>query len=567
MFVSSDPKKRKRGQTESVVKELSSDSSEEEEAENCNSSSRLMKRSLFNNHCNQRNNNNNRIKELSDSSEDDDDQEEDNHRKKVIKPSPQGLKLHQQILSFRNNLGKPSTAAEHHPQTTTITQKSSLLSRIFHESSLDSKQQQHNQKPQQKLLSSSLEKPKAQSSSSMDETSFKDVKSQQPAVKATTASTRRDQQRKSQSRTTSNPRQRRSATSSNHSQNEKTMEEMLQQMLREIQEVTGMEWTYDDDPLSQMFYDLENDCGMNFGISKYPPNNETMNEEERQHLAKLYSQLFEDEQIIYHVLKFIDGLILIRFCMRVCKAWYNQARCVPLSLSIPANESSKTRKMLSLDYISNLKKLTLRRNLLSQCDVLSCIVQSPKMKNLTYLELAGRTYDKGAILVASSKYMKNLKYLKIERCSIKNSGTIAIAESKYLSNLTLLDMSWNNMETPAAISLVSSKYMRNLKSLSFRFCDRLDDRIVEAICSSKYLKNLTCLDLSDIKLGNASAKALSEWPLLRQLIVLKLERTKIDRKGKQLILSSPYFDRERTKLKISYEAMSFLDQLGLKRIQ
>ena len=65
---------------------------------------------------------------------------------------------------------------------------------------------------------------------------------------------------------------------------------------------------------------------------------------------------------------------------------------------------------------------------------------SPNVENLTSLDLKNNHFmgDRGAIIIANSPYLKNLKSLSLALCMTRDEGAKAIANSPNLSGLNTL---------------------------------------------------------------------------------------------------------------------------------
>ena len=164
---------------------------------------------------------------------------------------------------------------------------------------------------------------------------------------------------------------------------------------------------------------------------------------------------------LYHIMTFLESDFIIRTCMMVSKQWNEQARRVPIKLSLHSvdNIPSIHLNLTDLEYCGPNEEL---------CD---WITDSPQMINLTALcvnsdELSYPLGDESCERLANCSHLRNLTCLKLPMNIIGNDGCMSIINSPYLTKLTELDLSFNEFDDEALKELADSSNMTNLTSLS-----------------------------------------------------------------------------------------------------
>ena len=168
--------------------------------------------------------------------------------------------------------------------------------------------------------------------------------------------------------------------------------------------------------------------------------------------------------------------------------------------------------------------------------------------------------DIGAIAIANSKYMCNLKHLDLLGNNVKQNGANAIGDSSFLSKLTYLDLNFCGVGNVGANSIASSHNMSKLQLLNLQKNglievssivnmknlvtldlgrNDLGEKVIQ-VFKSQYMCNLTELNISLCKLRANSMQALSESPLMSNLSKLNLGINFLGYEGAEFVSSSQY---------------------------
>ena len=256
------------------------------------------------------------------------------------------------------------------------------------------------------------------------------------------------------------------------------------------------------------------------------------------------------DDMVFHLLHFVDSNFIITTCLRVSKQWFEQSIRIPLRLHLQHNNMSKQLpSMLNCPILSINQRLTqlhLSHNVL--CDEGAvCIASSPSVVNLIELDVSFACIGMaGAEAIGSSSYLGRLTHLNM-RCNRLNSQGIGfIISSKVLRNLSYLDVMGNNENDFCRIK--PSRFMKNLQTLIIGHNEayyRETCKLTRSIVKSAHMGNLTILDFEESGLDSKSGVLIGSSPYLSNLTHLFLGWNHIRDEGIQCIVSSPYL----TKLK------------------
>ncbi|KAG2375052.1 hypothetical protein C9374_010056 [Naegleria lovaniensis] len=212
------------------------------------------------------------------------------------------------------------------------------------------------------------------------------------------------------------------------------------------------------------------------------------------------SQIFPN-QILFHILEFLDSPFVISVIMRVSKQWLELAMNIPKSLTFVNKFNSAQVKMLSFECEFSLKNLTylnISTHLLIFGTTIGTkgveyLAASPYIQKLKVLNLQNQRIGfEGVKLLSQSENFQNLTELNLYGNEIHSDGIEHLAQSKYMQNLTLLDLSLNKIDEKGALYLAQSDHLGNLKTLYLHWND-IGSEGDEALRTSQKLKSLTSL--------------------------------------------------------------------------
>src|SRR3989338_7663527 len=198
---------------------------------------------------------------------------------------------------------------------------------------------------------------------------------------------------------------------------------------------------------------------------------------------------------IHQIMLFLTPKFIITTCMIISKQWNEQAKKIPISLSmkqVPNCSSSIDFNLTSIDWVND-----------ETCyEGLKWISNCPQMINLTELTLGSYSSfgnrknlvgDDGCQLL-NSPYLKNLTSLDLTSQNIGNKGCRFIANALNLSKLTTLTLSSNPFDKEGIKELANSPNMSNITSLALMDSNSGNEGC-QAIITSPYLSKLKKLHL------------------------------------------------------------------------
>ena len=194
---------------------------------------------------------------------------------------------------------------------------------------------------------------------------------------------------------------------------------------------------------------------------------------------------------VYHIMTFLELNFIIGTCMMVSKQWNEQARKVPIKLSL---HSVNNNPFVHL----NLTDLEVGGPKMNEfCD---WIIDSPQMIHLTALKIRGEFMsplgDESCERVANCPHLSNLTCLKLPMNEIGNDGCKSIINSLYLTKLRELDLSFNIFTGKALKEMENSSVMTNLTSLSL--AGLYYTTSIQSLLTNANMCNLKKLDLSNL---------------------------------------------------------------------
>jgi uncharacterized protein (TIGR02996 family) len=155
----------------------------------------------------------------------------------------------------------------------------------------------------------------------------------------------------------------------------------------------------------------------------------------------------------------------------------------------------------------------------------------PRLSGLTCLDFSNQElHDEAIVTLVGSPYLTGLRELHLGFCFIGDAAVEAIARSRNLPALTTLDLggdtndgySSNDIGPEGAAVIARSRRLAGLTTLSLFFNFNVGDSGLRALLSSRYLKQVTSLDLSGTGLTDDGVRALARSALLGRLRVLRL---------------------------------------------
>ena len=247
------------------------------------------------------------------------------------------------------------------------------------------------------------------------------------------------------------------------------------------------------------------------------------------------------DDMMIHILEFLDVKQIIGTCRRVSKQWLDFSNMIPLTITGSEAIKEGSICMKSLPSLTSLKLSNQQR-----CGLLDCVKEKPTLllfKNLksftfnfskkldmsgisyltslTCLDLARNSIDSdGFQLIANTKFV-DLKSLNLYRNHGKDEGIKCIANSPNMQNLTILDVSVNHASNEGILSIANSENMTNLTWLNvIQSIDSLSTVtiITKAFHSSPFMKNLNSLASNETFLDNCTRNAIA-WFVTQNILL------------------------------------------------
>ncbi|KAG2374493.1 hypothetical protein C9374_010777 [Naegleria lovaniensis] len=306
------------------------------------------------------------------------------------------------------------------------------------------------------------------------------------------------------------------------------------------------------------------------------------------------------DDMMLHILKFLDQKFLIHTCMTVSKYWYEIVSQIPFSLVIPdlshdtlsilriitsnpntfnftaLDISGTHEKVNSIEMIkfittsnqfSNLTWLNVRNSNLATesvkaiansiilqrlrkldlgiCNIgktrVQILSQSPYLKNITKIDLWNNNIqDEGVAVICESEFSRNITSLILSENGITEKGTSFLTSNhSKLFNLSKLDLTDNLITSKGAILIATSNVMQNLQKLYLQRCDIGDEGLI-AICESNFLKKLTRLCVNNNSISYKSMPSLISSPICNRLQQLMLSNSNLGYEGARLLCTGSF---------------------------
>jgi uncharacterized protein (TIGR02996 family) len=159
------------------------------------------------------------------------------------------------------------------------------------------------------------------------------------------------------------------------------------------------------------------------------------------------------------------------------------------------------RTLVASPHLAGLQNLDLVGNEIT-ADGMRAVAESPHIASLKSLKLGPCVHvpenpwagDGGAVALASSSYLANLRELCLQKCWVGLDGIEALAGSPHLRNLVRFDLSWNHLGDRAGAVLAGASAWEHLAALDLNFTI-LGNEGAEALLTSRRLPRLTDVDL------------------------------------------------------------------------
>ncbi|KAG2383085.1 hypothetical protein C9374_004422 [Naegleria lovaniensis] len=294
-----------------------------------------------------------------------------------------------------------------------------------------------------------------------------------------------------------------------------------------------------------------------------------------------YKTSFLPDDMIIHILQYLDSTLIASNIMLVSKQWFQCARrevftCLQWTDSslwkIQTHEISRPGKQfkaavfcrcffwkklnLSSSYISDVGaewiSLSPQMEFLTEMNIndtgltfrgVELIANSPLMKNLTILNISQNTIgDEGVYVIANSKYMSNVTELNLSDIDITNACLNDLKKSKFLKKLRSLDLSQNRqIGNDGMTLLITNQNLSHLTYLNLSQCTLTEAGAITLTANNSSLANLTELNLSFNSIGHDGVLALTHCTVLNNLKILDLGNTEIRQETATLIIQSTLF--------------------------
>ena len=191
------------------------------------------------------------------------------------------------------------------------------------------------------------------------------------------------------------------------------------------------------------------------------------------------------------------------FDKEIIKKYFQDSNPPNLEIIACNNLSTFTlEKYVMTTYKTQMTMFRLKKLASMNNEVLTKIVDSPKLLNLTHLDFSGNYYitDIGVLTIATDPKMKTLISLNFSDCNqLTNDSIISIFKSKNLISLKKLKIKKLPYITDDAIKkLIHSDLTKNLITLAFEKCSSLTSKSLEYLFSEEnndYVANISRIAL------------------------------------------------------------------------
>ncbi len=201
--------------------------------------------------------------------------------------------------------------------------------------------------------------------------------------------------------------------------------------------------------------------------------------------------------------------------------------------------------------LPRLRTLRLRNNRL-WAEAITELAATPIAPQLERLDLSGNPFaDDGAEALATATGLRNLRHVEIRNDeltftdSIHAAGAVALADSPVLRNLRSLDLGSQYIGDSGLIALAESTNAEELVELdvSYNEIGAIGEGGYETLTQSPRLRNLRELNLSGNRLDRLGAMALVNWSRLPGVDRIDLRECELDEGSRSILASSPWANR------------------------
>ena len=194
------------------------------------------------------------------------------------------------------------------------------------------------------------------------------------------------------------------------------------------------------------------------------------------------------DDMILHMLQFLDGKEIIRSMVLVNSVWFSQSMKIHLCLNLEPQREQYTSNGLKMPRPNMLIRLASSAPLgsysVTRLYVYKHIVKCELLENLTELNLSQHGIGDGGVAdIVNSDRMNKLICLILSYNHISNQGVKSIACSEHMSNLTTLDLSSNNIYS--VDDIYNSPYLKHLENF------KMDDNGMDKTTTLKKLFSST----------------------------------------------------------------------------
>ncbi|KAG2372740.1 hypothetical protein C9374_013192 [Naegleria lovaniensis] len=249
----------------------------------------------------------------------------------------------------------------------------------------------------------------------------------------------------------------------------------------------------------------------NFMIEKSPMVDAEHNNEKS--ITRLDHVLGDD--MLFQILTFLDQSFLVHTCMRVSKYWYERVLFIPMTLSLYDHHSTT---------LSTLKMITSHPNTFNFTELSICNKDTEKAREIIQL-------------ITRSNKFNNIKSLTLEDFGLEKQDISELASGcfKSLTTLYLHDES-KTLDSDCCDVIANCVHMKELRELSLS--TKHGDDIIQSLCNSEYIKNLTYLDLCDCNVSKKGVTILAKCASMSTLTNLNLGNNGIGEEGVSAIANS-----------------------------
>ncbi|EFC36918.1 hypothetical protein NAEGRDRAFT_54100 [Naegleria gruberi] len=186
------------------------------------------------------------------------------------------------------------------------------------------------------------------------------------------------------------------------------------------------------------------------------------------HRRKVSSEQLNSDNL-FHIYQFLDLKNLVHCCQLVCKSWKQTLNRVNFTVKV---DKSKTMigQLVKSSLITNVTSLRMQH---PTSDMFKSLSSCKKLQNLKTLDLNYSRLGKTAVKYLAKCQMPNLTELKLN-----NASNFTEIEAKELFH--------------------SSSLLSNIKKLEIQH--EMSKEFIEILSNSKYLKNLSHLNLKSLKM-------------------------------------------------------------------